>query len=308
MSYLSILTWQLSLMSTLRSLSNNVLDKLFSIITYLGEPYVIIAVVVIVYFYIDRKLGEKVAFTMIVSNAINNIIKPIACVVRPFNHPACDFTPYAGALESATGYAFPSGHTQIAATTYPLVGKLTKKTGLLILGIILTILVGISRVWLGVHYPTDVLVGLILGLLFSLILFNVFDKIWDNEKTKNIIFYTTLGVSLIALIVISIVNPNGDIADLYKSVFLYGGFILAIKLAQKTVPFTSTQSKKIRIIRTLLSLVFVGIVYIGLKLVFKAFNPSGIASCLCDGIRYFCVALMALWFYPFLFRKTKLFK
>lgn len=305
---LSILTWQLALMANLRAIANSVLDTLFQIITFLGEPYVIIIVVVIVYYYIDRVLGEKVAFTMLISNDLNNIIKPIACVVRPFNHPACNFTPYDGALESATGYAFPSGHTQIAATTYPLIGKLTKKKVIFVIGCILPFLVALSRVWLGVHYPTDVLVGLILGFSFSLILFPLISNMWDNVKIKNIIVYAILGVSIVALIIITLIHPDGDIKDLYESVFMYGGFILAINLTHKTVPFTHNQSKKIRIIRTLLSIVFVGIVYIGLKLVFKAFNPSGIVSFICDGIRYFCVALMALWFYPYLFRNTKLFK
>jgi len=109
-----------------------------------------------------------------------------------FGRERPDLVPH---LVYAASYSFPSGHSTMSAVVYltqaSLISKIQKKgsikTYILIVALILTFLIGISRVYLGVHYPTDVLAGWALGLAWAsicLIINNHFEK----SRTKNLKF------------------------------------------------------------------------------------------------------------------------
>lgn len=149
-------------------------------ITHLGDPIVIIIFCLVL--LIVPKLRKSIAlpiYMAIISSAVfNTLLKHIFARNRPNILQ----------LISESGYSFPSGHAMNNAALYTmlilLIWRCTKNTSLkLILSsicVVLTILIGYSRVYLGVHYACDVLGGWLLG--FALSMFAYF--IWDEKIIK----------------------------------------------------------------------------------------------------------------------------
>lgn len=165
-----------------------VLNVLMPIITFFGEGgcFWIVLAVVFLFSKKYRKVGVTMAFALIVMLLVNDVtLKNIFARVRPFNfEPFADL--YAGFPVSADGkpellvslpssYSFPSGHTSssFAAATAIL---LNKKWKVGVPAFVLAILIGFSRNYLMVHYPTDVLFGALMGMVYAVIAYFLIAK------------------------------------------------------------------------------------------------------------------------------------
>lgn len=144
---------------------NDFLTPIFKFITHLGdEGYVWIAIAVILLFVKKyRKVGLMVGASLLGSLVFNNmIIKNIVARPRPYR-----MIEMLSILIPEPGeYSFPSGHTSSSfAAGVVLYLMLPKKYG--VPAMILAFLLGISRLYVGVHYPTDVLGGMVMGTLIA---------------------------------------------------------------------------------------------------------------------------------------------
>ena len=147
---------------------NPVLDAIMVFITHLGDDGIfwIALGLILCVFKKTRKLGVLVILGLGIASCINNLVlKQIFERPRPFNFDGWpgEFI-YPNLVERPHSFSFPSGHTSssLGAAT-PLLIKANKKFGIPIF--ILALLVGFSRVYIHVHYPTDVIVGTIVGII-----------------------------------------------------------------------------------------------------------------------------------------------
>ncbi|MBQ8039819.1 MAG: phosphatase PAP2 family protein [Lachnospiraceae bacterium] len=144
---------------------NDFLTPIFKFITHLGdEGYVWIAIAVLLLFVKNyRKVGLMVGGSLLGSLLFNNmIVKNIVARPRPYRmmEELTILIPEPGE------YSFPSGHTSSSfAAGVVLYLMLPKKYG--IPAMVLAFLIGISRLYVGVHYPTDVLGGMVMGALLA---------------------------------------------------------------------------------------------------------------------------------------------
>ena len=145
-------------------LRNPVLDKIMVFITTLGNGGVlwIILSVLLLFSKKYRPLGIMIAIGLILDYVFGNLIlKTFVARERPFN-----FNENISLLISAPkDFSFPSGHTLASFTTALIVYKVCKKWGIFL--IVLASLIAFSRLYLYVHYPSDVVAGLLFALLFS---------------------------------------------------------------------------------------------------------------------------------------------
>ncbi|MBR0513694.1 MAG: phosphatase PAP2 family protein [Clostridia bacterium] len=141
----------------------------FRKMTFFGEVSVVPIIMAIIYWAVSKKYGSYLMLGWAGSRLVNGALKVTACAYRPWIRDA-RVEPWESATESAkttaTGYSFPSGHTMNAATIFGS-GTVRKDFPrfLRITLLILTFLVALSRNYLGVHTPQDVLVGMAAGLL-----------------------------------------------------------------------------------------------------------------------------------------------
>ncbi len=145
-------------------------QKLSELITLLGEPTAIVAVIGFLYWGYDKKFGIYVGTNIVVAVVANPMIKNIFMRRRPYfdlEGVKC-LRPITGSEDmyniSEQGYSFPSGHSTNSVAAYSSPAFYRRRTWLIVLGVLLPLVTGISRVFLGMHYPTDVLGGWILGL------------------------------------------------------------------------------------------------------------------------------------------------
>jgi len=128
--------------------------------TFLGEETFFFALVPIFYWLIDARLGFRIGLTLIISIAINGFFKLAFHMPRPYWYDT-----RVQALDTETSFGLPSGHSQNSAAIWGSLGfQMNNRTGWLIVAL-LVFLVGISRMYLGVHFVSDVLSGWLLGFL-----------------------------------------------------------------------------------------------------------------------------------------------
>ena len=156
----------------LQSFSSDFLNSFMIFITSFGSLYVLMFFVCVIYWCYNKEIGYKMAIIMSCSGVLNNFVKGLVQSSRPIGVEGI----FSIEEFSATGYSFPSGHA-MTITTFGLLlifflwqSKLSKSKkilGSIFLGLLI-LLVCLSRVYLGVHYASDILAGFLLGSAFSL--------------------------------------------------------------------------------------------------------------------------------------------
>jgi len=156
------------------SLRNNSLDMIFKTITKLCNTITVIIFVIILVIFLERKSMWKLLITVISTVSVNQLLKHTIRRIRP-DHIR---------LIEEKGFSFPSGHSMTSIALYGiliyLVYKYIKNKILkIILIVLLTLLIlgiGISRIYLGVHYPSDVLAGFFLSSSIIILVVTIIDN------------------------------------------------------------------------------------------------------------------------------------
>ena len=116
-------------------------------------------------------------------------------------------------MEKATGFSFPSGHTQSATTLFGSLAFHFKKHWLKALCVFAFLLVGFSRNYLGVHYSSDVIVSMLLSLACIFVFGKVFERIENNKKYDLIVAIVLAGISLAVMIYALVLEGMGVITE-----------------------------------------------------------------------------------------------
>ena len=276
--------FELNIIRAIQSIANPFLDGLFQFITMFGEEAILIPLIAVIYWAFNKKMGEYIAYASLTSVLVNGAIKDIFKAKRPIGEPGIRSL----RVETATGYSFPSGHTQGTASFWGAIAIYLKKNYMYGISALIIILVAISRLYLGVHYPKDVLFGAIFGILTSSIAYKLFNKV--NNKIS--LYFGTFIVFMPVLL-------YAHSADFIKGMGTFLGFALGIYVEKKYVNF-SVEGKSInKILRVVIGLAILILLKVGLKAVF----PNKLVF---HFLRYFIIVFFGIGLYPAIFKKLKL--
>ena len=165
----------------LESIRTGVGDFFFATVTHLGEETFFLALAIFFYWCVSKRQGYYILFTGLIGTVVNQFLKILCRIPRPWIiDPA--FKPVGAAIEEATGYSFPSGHTQNVAGTFGCIGRYNRQKWLKITCLTVIILVALSRMYLGVHTPLDVTVSL--GIAAALV-FGFYFVFRTDESTEK---------------------------------------------------------------------------------------------------------------------------
>ena len=158
--------------------SNPILDKFFIFISSIGNLGMIWIILGIVLLFTKkyRNAGFLILTSLLMSLFITNIfLKNYIARIRPF-----DVYKVSLLIKAPTDFSFPSGHTSAAFAAALTFMHFNKKIGIYF--VILAVLIGISRLYLFVHYPTDVIAGGIIGILISDFVYYLFLKLKKSKE------------------------------------------------------------------------------------------------------------------------------
>ena len=222
--------FQLDILMYLQSIRNELLTGIFTFFTICTEVPVITVLTAMLYWCINKKAVQRILFALAGSLNINVAVKNIVKMPRPIGTKGL----ISLRTQTATGYSFPSGHTQTATTFWTSMITQFKNIWIYIIGILMILGAGISRLYLAVHWPMDVIVGWILGIILSILFIKLFDYI-DNSKNYYIL--------VIIMLIFGVCTYFVGGEDFYKLFGLYSGFALGYMVEDTYISF-STENKQ----------------------------------------------------------------
>lgn len=182
---------ELQILHWFESLHNPVTDPIMYAVTCLGNAGIFWILLCAVFLFIpvfkkDRKLGLSMAIGLILSLIMcNEIMKNLSARIRPFNADPT-FENLYGIFNGIKDWSFPSGHTSASFAAALAIILWDRKKG--IPAVILAALIAFSRLYLTVHYPTDVLASLLLGSLYGVIGYFVTKLIMNRSERARKVF------------------------------------------------------------------------------------------------------------------------
>ncbi|HZW27507.1 MAG TPA: phosphatase PAP2 family protein [Trueperaceae bacterium] len=153
----------MGLVYALQSAASPALDRLMLAVTNLGSEQAYVALLVVAFVAVDAKRGRSLALTLLAGFYLNQVLKHLFATQRPYQIDPTVARSEA-AVATAPGSGFPSGHAQGSATFWSLAAAYVRKGWFTALSVAVVALVSVSRVYLGVHLPIDIVGGLAFGL------------------------------------------------------------------------------------------------------------------------------------------------
>ena len=198
----------MELLYFLEGLRNPVCDFFFETITHLGEETFFLIIAILFFWCINKREGYYILLVGLFGTVLNQIAKITFRIERPWIKDP-NFTVVGDAKNEATGYSFPSGHTQNIAGTFGSVAAYNiKKKWVTVICIAVIVLVAFSRMYLGVHTPYDVFVS----LLIATVMVVAFRPMFATEErfNKSFPWLVVAAVALSLFFVIYILLLSGD--------------------------------------------------------------------------------------------------
>ena len=296
----------MELLYALESIRTPFLDKLMGLVTNLGGEAVFIVTAIVVFWCLSKSCGYYMMTVGFAGTIINQFLKLWFRIPRPWVKDP-NFTIVESARAEATGYSFPSGHTQNAFAVFGSPARFFKSTALRIIFIFLIALTAFSRMYVGVHTPLDVGVSLIVGTILVFVIYPFFRDMDKSPKKVYIIFgiFIVLAAAFVAFVElydfpadIDAENYASGLKNAYMILFCAIGLMLTFFIDTKYVHFHTQAVWWAQILKVVLGLALTLAVRVALKApLTAAFGANSVG----DGIRYFAVVLMAGTLWPMTF-------
>jgi membrane-associated phospholipid phosphatase len=295
--------------------------KFFS---FLGSENFFLLALPLVYWCLDAGLGLRIGVMLLASNGVNSIFKMAMHGPRPY---WVDVN--VKGMASETGFGVPSGHSQTAAGVWGIAAARFNRTWAWVAASIIVLLIGLSRIYLGVHFLQDVLLGWFLGGLTVWAFVKYWDPIAARLKTMSMInqillaFAVSVALILLAALIVFLsrgfVLPTewvtnavryGDAPNpfsmegMFTSMGTLFGLFAGVAWITPRGGFQASGPTWKRALRYVVGLVGVAVFYLGLKLIF----PDGeeLVALIFRYIRYTLVGAWVSAGAPWVFSKLQL--
>jgi membrane-associated phospholipid phosphatase len=275
----TIFQWGLNFITMIQQVDTPLLDSFFRAITSLGDELFYLLLFPFLLWCVDFYLGIRVGIIFLSSVYLNAGLKEIFQQPRPF-----DVLPEIQKVH-ASGYGFPSGHAQSSLVVWGSIAYWKKQTWIRNLSVLLILLIGFSRIYLGVHFPTDILGGWLFGGLILGLSYFIFLKIKFDFIQKNMIL-KIIGITLFSVILLQFQSSP----DIISSVAALTGVGYGLLFFSSSIKGIQPGNWLKRLFSFLVGVVGIGIIYLGLKLILPSEGQSFYQLS-----RFFRYLLLGIW-------------
>lgn len=281
-------------------------DAFFSLVTHLGEETIFIVVGLLFFWCLDKKKGYFILSVGFLGTIMNQFLKLWFRIPRPWVRDP-DFTIVESARAEATGYSFPSGHTQSALGVFGSIAKVQKHFWIRIACIIACVLVPVSRMYLGVHTPADVGVSVLVALVLIFVLHPVVEYVAATPKRMRIylVCLTLLAGVYLAFVLlypfpadVDVENLTEFIKNAYKILGCVLGLFVACELDERFVHFETKGVWWVQVLKLVPGFVILLAIKSGLKQPLYTLLDG---NYLADAIRYFALTAFVAGIWPMTF-------
>ncbi len=282
-------------------------NGVMSAVTQLGGEVIFIVAAVVVFWCVSKWEGYYLMTIAFCGTVLNQFLKLICRVPRPWVRDP-NFTIVESARAEATGYSFPSGHTQNAIGLFGGMarwgGRRWVRLGLTALALI----IAFSRMYLGVHTPADVGVSLVLAAALVLGLYPLMRRAQEKPRYMGYVLAAMLVVSGAFVVFVETCGFPADmdaenlasgIGNAWKMLGAVAGMTLAWLLDRRYIHFETQGVWWVQVIKVVVGMALLLAIKSGLKAPLLALlGHEGLAG----GVRYFLLVLVAGAVWPLVFR------
>ena len=291
----TIFNWGISVIEWMQ-LASPSLDVPFKILTFTGDQMFYILFFPLIIWSVHHRIGIRLTVFFLINAYINNIAKLVVNQPRPV-----DYDPTVKTLVNQPGGGFPSGHTQNAVVVWGYLFKHFNLKWIRIVAVLMMILVPLSRIYLGVHFPTDLLGGYLIGFVFLFLVFRFEDPFinWIKEQHALVQLLPAMFIPIILVFA----SPSITSTGISICGVLFGGGI-GIFLERRHVGFEVSDILWKKIVCYLFGVSILMVLYLGSKKMVVNLEPEPFYRFL----RYAVVGIYIVFIAPWLFKRLRLSK
>ena len=281
------------------------LNEIMLGITTLGEETAFLVIALIVFWCFDKRRGYLLMAVGFMGTIFNQYLKLTFRVPRPWVRDP-NFTILEQAREAAAGYSFPSGHTTMAVGTFGSLAVTEKKKWLLAIFVFLAVLVGFSRMYVGVHTPEDVLVGALTSVLLIIAFRSV---IYGDKKTAMYLLFGFMMLASVAFVLYVSLYPfpadfdphnlESGVKNAYTMLGCVFGAVAVYFVEARYIKFCEKAVWWVQLIKIVGGIAVVLAVKEGLRFPLEWIFSGHMAA---RAVRYFMIVLVAGILWPMTFK------
>lgn len=309
------LPWNIGIIEFLAEHRNSILSPIFTFFTILGELNGYILVISGVYVLYNKNVGFRLAILAAGTATLNHLLKINIRNPRPFVSDGSYTTMWDSGVpdpaQTATEFSTPSGHAMGASSFYTYLDNKVRNTWWGLIFIMLIIMIGISRPYLGVHYLEDILLGWLIGLIVVFAFLKAeggVSKFWNKLSwvIKGVIIFS---VSAAIWVSIGLMTDWGlEGYTFATNTGFITGLLIGRRWEKKWVKFDPKSSNLVfKVLRLVITVGFTIGMMLALDYAFEIISgDDSLLGYALRYVRYSMVGLTAIFIAPFIFTKLKL--
>lgn len=281
------------------------LDTVMAAITHLGEETVFMVAALFVFWCVSKRHGYYLLAIGFAGTVLNQFLKLLFRIPRPWVLDS-DFTIVESARAQATGYSFPSGHTQNAIGTFGGIARFTRRKWVRVAAIVVAVLVPLSRMYLGVHTPLDVGVAAVIAVALVFALYPLMERSDSQHGVMGAVLAVMLALAVGYLLFVSLypfpadvdaANLASGVENAWKLLGATVGMLVGWWLDVRFIHFDTRAVWYVQLIKLVGGLALL----LGIRAALKAPLAAALGAGAGGAVRYGVMVLFAAAVWPMVF-------
>ena len=281
------------------------LDTVMAAITHLGEETVFMVAALFVFWCVSKRHGYYLLAIGFAGTVLNQFLKLLFRIPRPWVLDS-DFTIVESARAQATGYSFPSGHSQNAIGTFGGIARFTRRKWVRAAAIVVAVLVPLSRLYLVVHTPLDVVVAAVIAVALVVDLYHLMESSDSRHGVRGAVLAVMLALAVGYLLFVSLypfpadvdaANLASGVENAWKLLGATVGMLVGWWLDVRFIHFDTRAVWYVQLIKLVGGLALL----LGIRAVLKAPLAAALGAGAGGAVRYGVMVLFAAAVWPMVF-------